>query len=343
MTQDLWAGTPSVPVIEGVSRARFEAEIVPAGRPVILKGQVRDWPIVAAGTQSDAALADYLLRFEAKHAVDAWFGAPAIGGRFSYSDDLRGLNHERRTVEMHDLLAYILDNRDDPTAFSAYAGGVPLPKVMPELLAALPMPLLDADREMLVSLWIGGRSRTAAHWDVPQNLACVVAGRRRFTLFPTDQVANLYVGPLDFTLAGQPISLVDFAAPDFDRFPLFRDAMAAAEIADLGPGDVLYMPSLWWHHVETLDPVGAMINFWWRDGPDWTITPLFTLFHALLTLKSLPDNERVAWRTFFDHYIFGTNGDPMAHVPPDARGLFGEMTPDMRRTLMTFLAGPLKP
>ena len=339
----MWEGTPSAPVLEGVTRQRFEEEIVPVGRPVVLKGLVGDWPIVAAGRQSPEALARYLGSVPAQRNIQAWFGSPDIAGRFGYSDNVTGFNHERRELQLAELIGYLLENRDDATAWSVYAGAIPLAPTLPSLLPAVPMPLLEAGREMLVSLWLGGRARTAAHWDVPQNLACVVAGRRRFTLFPTDQVKNLYVGPLDFTLAGQPTSLVDFHAPDLDRFPLFRDAVAAAEIAELEPGDALYVPSLWWHHVESLDAVGALINFWWRDGPDYLITPLFTLFHALLTLRELPDNERAAWRTMFDHYIFGANGDPVAHLPDAARGVFGEMTPELRRRLKAMLAVPLQP
>ena len=338
----VWRDTPAVPVLQNITRGRFENEIVPAGRPVILENLVADWPIVEAARQSDRALADYLKGFPAKTGFDAWFGPPEIGGRFGYSDDLKGFNHERRTVALAELLDYVLAHRTDPTAYSAYAGGIPIKTVVPALAAAVPMPLLDPGREMLVSLWFGGRSRTAAHWDVPQNLACVAAGRRRFTLFPIDQVGNLYVGPLDFTLAGQAISLVDFDAPDFDRFPKFRDAIAAAQIADLEPGDALYIPSLWWHHVETRDPVGALVNFWWRDGPPHLITPLFTLFHALLSLRDLPAPERAAWQVLFDHYIFQRDGDPMAHLPVAARGLFGTMTPEMLQRLKAFLAGPLK-
>jgi hypothetical protein len=189
-----WSRAAPVAVLEGVTRERFEAEVVPAGRPVILRGLVRDWPIVAAARVSDPALADYLNGFPAHKTVQSWFGPPGIEGRFGYSDDLTGFNHERRVLRLDELLAYMLRARDDPAAHTAYAGGVPVGPTVPDLLPHLPMPLLEAGREMLVSLWLGGRSRTAAHWDVPQNLACVVAGRRRFTLLPTEQVANLYVG-----------------------------------------------------------------------------------------------------------------------------------------------------
>ena len=50
---------------------------------------------------------------------------------------------------------------------------------------------------------------TAIHHDMFSNLAVVVAGGRRFTLFPPGEVANLYLGPFEFTPAGTPASLVD--------------------------------------------------------------------------------------------------------------------------------------
>ena len=212
--------------------------------------------------------------------------------------------------------------------WSIYAGALPVAKHLPGFRAANPMPLLDTDRAMLVSLWLGNRTQTAAHWDLPQNLACVVAGRRRFTLFPTDQVANLYVGPIDVTLAGQPSSLVDVAAPDLDRFPRYADALAHAAVAELDSGDALYLPSLWWHAVEGRDEVGAMVNFWWRDAPAAAASPINALLMAVLTLADLPARERGAWKAFFDHYAFGANGDPVAHLPDGARGLLGARTPE---------------
>jgi len=321
-------GVKPVPVFHGVDRARFEAEIVPAGRPAVLKGLVADWPIVKAAT-SDEALADYLRGFDNGRPVRTFVGAPEMGGRFGYSSDLKGFNHEQMTAPLAELLRRLLAGRGDPRMPHVYAGGVPAPDVLPGLPEANPMPLLDAGMERLTSLWIGNRSRTAAHWDLPQNLACVVRGRRRFTLFPPEQIGNLYVGPLDFTLAGQPISLVDIVDPDFEAHPKFRAALDQAEVAELEPGDALYLPSLWWHHVETPEDFGAMVNLWWRDGPAYMTTPLLTLFHGLTTIRDLPADERMRWRAFFDHYVFQTGDDPVAHIPVAARGVLAPMTHDL--------------
>src|SRR3546814_18893261 len=109
---------------------------------------------------------------------------------------------------------------------------------------------LLGDRDPLASVWIGNRSRIPAHQDLPDNLACVAVGRRRVTLFPPDQLANLYIGPLDFTPAGQAISLVDFAAPDLARFPRFAEALRHAQVAELGPGDAVFIPRMWWRTEE---------------------------------------------------------------------------------------------
>ena len=69
--------------------------------------------------------------------------------------------------------------------------------------------------------------------------------------FPPDQVANLY-GAVDLTPAGQAISLVDTRKPDLEKHPDFRHAMMQAFSAELQPGDAIFIPSLWWHQVESL-------------------------------------------------------------------------------------------
>lgn len=314
---------------DGVGRDRFEREIVPNGKPAILRGAVADWPVVAAARKGDEAFSGFLREASAGEPFEAWFGAPEIGGRFGYNEDFTGFNHERKLVTVDQLLALLLRQRGHERPYSMYAGGIPIRRHLPGLISTIRVPLLDTSKATLISLWLGNRTRTAAHWDLPQNLACVVAGRRRFTLFPTEQLKNLYVGPLDFTLAGQPISLVDLEAPDFEEHPRFAEALESAQQAELGPGDAIYIPSLWWHAVASLDEIGAMVNFWWSDAKPPLLTPVNALYYAAITMKNLPADELARWRVMFDHYIFGDSGDPVEHLPQSARGVLGKRTPEL--------------
>ena len=330
---------PKRPIAErcAVSRATFEAEIVPAARPVVLRGQTADWPLVRAAMRSTGDFADALLALATPITGEAWFAPPEAKGRFAFDAGVRGVNFERKLASIEQLLGLILRQQGAAEPWGIYAGALPVARHLRDFAGGHPMPLIDAGRHMLVSLWLGSQTKTAAHWDLPQNLACVVAGRRRFTLFPTDQVANLYAGPLDFTLAGQPSSLADVEEPDFARFPRLAQALDHALAAELAPGDVLYIPSLWWHAVTGLEPLGAMINYWWRDGPARMPSPFTSLKHALLTMRGLPEPERRAWQAMFAHYLFGENGDPAQHIPETARGLLGDLPDEQRRAMLAGL------
>ena len=327
MTVD-WSQCRSVKAYNDVDTALFQGTIQPANQPAILRGFVRDWPIVQAALQSDEEVCAYVTRHANDSPANCFFAPPEVKGRFSYGPDLQQFNFDVRSASIETLLTILMRLKDVENPPSMYAGALPFQQFFPALALDCPMPLLNPSASAKVSLWLGNQTRTAAHWDLPQNLACVVAGKRRFTLFPIEEVKNLYIGPLDHTLAGQPISLVDFDNPDLLTHPRFAQAVKAAQIAELEPGDVLYMPSLWIHHVKSLAPVGMLVNFWWRDGPEHLVTPSLTLQHALLTLRDLPKAEKKAWKAIFDHYIFQTDEDPMAHLPEVARGVFGPITPD---------------
>jgi hypothetical protein len=165
----------------------------------------------------------------------------------------------------------------------------------------------------------------------------VVAGRRRFTIFPPEQVANLYIGPLDNTMAGQPASMVDLAAPDFARFPRFEEALRSAFVAELAPGDAIFIPALWWHGVESTEPLNILVNYWWQDiSPDST-SAFAAMVHGILALRELPVETRDAWRAYFDHFVFQRDGDPAAHLPKGRRGILDEPTAPLRGRIRQFL------
>ncbi len=336
-----WSGVPRVDERGPVDRDAFATDIRGGDRPIVLRGQAADWPLVRAGERSSEDLCTAVLAHANDRPVRYFEAPPEVRGRFSFSDDLLGFNFERREAPLGTLLDRLRALREHPDPPGLYAGAIPVPDHLPGLDRENDPGLLEPGVDRLVSLWIGNRSRTAAHFDLPQNLACVLSGRRRFILLPIEQLPNLYLGPLDRTLAGQATSLVDFLDPDHEAHPRFRDALPHAQVAELEPGDVLYLPSLWFHHVESLDPLGAMLNVWWRDAPDYMFTPMITLMHSLLSIRELPERERRAWRTVFDHYVFQVDGDPVAHLPEAARGLFGTMTPEKLQRLRYYLVKAL--
>lgn len=324
-------------------KATFETDIVASNETAVIRGLGRDWPIVAKAKESPQALADYIRSFGDDTPVRAFFGDKGIKGRFFYNEDLTGFNFEPRELTLGALLQTLVDLADEADPDSIYAGAIPLRDSLANLHAANGNPLLDPDLEQLISLWIGNRSRTAPHWDLAQNIAVVVSGERTFTVFPPEELPNLYIGPVDVTLAGQPVSMVDLHDIDDERFPRFREALASARIAHLHPGDAIYLPSMWFHQVESHDPLSVLMNFWWRDAGPYMFSPLFTLLHGLLSIRDMPTREREIWRLMFDHYLFQSDGDPMEHLPEEARGIFQKMTPErvagLREYLLKSLGG----
>ncbi|MCV2370453.1 cupin-like domain-containing protein [Roseateles oligotrophus] len=318
------------------------ADLLQSTEPVLLRGLVRHWPMVQAAQQSDQHFCDYLRGFGSAGAdtkVGLWRGAPEIDGRFFYNADFSGFNYRREIAGFGALLDELLAQKNSPLPPALYLGSTELDGSFPGLRRANDLPLNVADP--LVSLWLGNRVRVAAHFDLPDNLACVVAGRRRFTLFPPEQVGNLYIGPLDLTPAGQAISLVDIAKPDFDRFPRYAQALEQAQTVELAAGDAVFIPSLWWHAVEALEPISALVNFWWRQSPAFMDPPINTLMLALMTLRDLPPAQRQAWAALFDHYVFKAGESTAAHIPPAAQGVLAPITSDRARHLRSVLLNRL--
>jgi hypothetical protein len=299
-------------------------ELLAAQRPTIFRGMARDWPLVRKGLDSPGALIADLKTRDSGRPVVGFTGPPEIEGRFFYEDeDLTRLNFRAEQVRLEAFLDRIAEGLEDPAGPSLYIGSTDIDTYLPGLRAENDLrldPEALGGAEPTVSIWIGNRTVAAAHYDMSNNIACCVAGRRRFTLFPPDQVANLYPGPLEPTPGGQVVSLVDIRAPDFERFPRFQEAQAAAQTAELEPGDVLVYPALWWHQVEALEAFNVLVNYWWNPSPGFIDTPQTTLLHGLLSLRDRPEHEKQAWKAIFDFYVFGPADGASAHLPQAARG-----------------------
>jgi hypothetical protein len=293
--------------------------------PAVFRGLAANWPAVRA----DDPIA-YLRRFDGGSTINIVTAPVAAEGRLSYTEDLSALDFSRAEGSLTTLFE-ALDAAADLSAPPAIAAqAVMVRDALPGFEAENRLTLIP--QGVAPRIWIGNRVRVATHHDMSSNLAVVMAGRRRFTLFPPDQAANLYIGPFEFTPAGTPVSLVDPDAPDFDRFPLAAQAMAQRQVVDLAPGDALFLPHMWWHHVRSLDPLNILINYWWNDAPapQPGLAPLDAMVHAILAFTDVPENQRAAWRSMFDHFVFGPAPE---HLPEQARGIRGTLSEDTKERL----------
>lgn len=314
--------------------AELDAFLHAARDPFVIRGLVADWPLVAEGKKSARAVREYLLDRARDRPFTVSIGPPGHDGRFFYDADME-MNFRTGTGKLADIFAGIdqSEAQNDPRA--VYLGSVDMAGYFDGLREANRVDL--GDREPLESIWIGTRTRIAAHNDFPDNLACCAAGRRRFTLFPPDQFRNLYLGPIDNTPAGRAISMVDFERPDLAAHPRFVAAMAHAQTALLESGDAIFIPSMWWHHVEGLADFNILVNYWWRRTPSWLGQPQEALNHAILAIRDLPPEDRAIWRDLFDHYVFDAGSGVTDHIPEAGRSILAPLTPESAGRLRAFL------
>jgi hypothetical protein len=330
----IFSGVAPIREIAVADAGALDTELRTAKTPFVVRGLVADWPLVKAGLQSGKAARDYLLRRAKKRPFTVAVGRRGSDGRLFYDAEMR-MNFETVQAPLDEIFGPIDLDEGKAEAPPVYLASIDVHDFFDGLHAENHVEL--GERSSLASIWMGTPTRIAAHNDFPDNLACVAVGRRRFTLFPPDQFRNLYLGPVDNTPAGRAVSMVDFHAPDFAAHPRFREALRHAQVAELGPGDALHIPSTWWHHVEGLEPFNVLVNYWWRETPRWLGQPQDALTHAMMAIRDLPEDEKRHWRDLFDYYVFENGEDAVTHIPSDSRGVLAPMTPESTGRIRAFL------
>lgn len=247
------------------------------------------------------------------------------------------LSGMRRVEEVvRDLL--LIERHEVPNFLYVHSTSVAeyLPEIE-DMLSQLRVPRGAQDGDW--RLWVSsGRNSIHCHYDKHRNLSTVLLGNKTFVLFPPEQLPNLYVSPMEGAGYGTPASLVDVLEPDFERHPRYRRALESALRAVLGPGDTLFIPSCWWHYVETRS-LCAAVNVWWKELSNEEYANANAVFlSGLLWLRDLPRHWRRIWRAQFEHFIFALDGDPYAHLSPECQGYAGAATPESLERIQRLLA-----
>jgi hypothetical protein len=332
----------SVRVLTGVRPApSLIDELVSSGQPVVLKGFVSDWEIVQTGQRSEVDAIAYLRALYNGRPIQYSFGEPAIQGRPFYNADFTELNCVVRRDRLDQVLDEIEAHLNDEHPPTYYVASLLVDTCLPGFRAANDLGLSAHSFEAAPTIWIGNRTTASCHYDAPNNIACCAVGHRRFTLFTPDQIFNIYPGPFEPTPGGQAVSVVNFDNPDFVRYPRFRDALAFGQSALLEPGDAIFVPSMWWHHVQGLSAFNTLVNYWWSSAPSYIPSPMNALYHAIWSIRDRPEREKQAWKQVFEYYVFGDSHLAGAHLPEQARGLLRAIDDDTARVVRAMLINKL--
>jgi hypothetical protein len=156
-----------------------------------------------------------------------------------------------------------------------------------EFAEAIAPPVYCRDLPFLKArVWIAQAGTvTPLHYDLPANFIVGLYGRRQVLLYPPWQ-APLLSPHTPFA------AMPNFASFDPERNPAddsplahFRRPVGTV----VGPGDVLYIPHFWWHHIRTIEP-SLIINYW-CGGQAMNLA-----WHAGLAYKSVRGIYKGEWK-----------------------------------------------
>jgi hypothetical protein len=147
------------------------------------------------------------------------------------------------------------------------------PELGPLLADVETPPWFAEERLHTVWAWFSGAGvRTWLHYDNNgcHNLNAQITGRKRCVLYAPGELARMHVFSLGGDNPAHNCSRIDVEQPEPGDAP----DLAAAEAweAELGPGDVLFIPAWWFHTFLHVGEFNSNVNFWWRpERPSWNV------------------------------------------------------------------------
>ncbi|RUS75567.1 hypothetical protein EGW08_016661 [Elysia chlorotica] len=242
-------------ILNGITKDEFTSKIYPKREPVILRG-------LDLGPCTTRWTVPYLTQaggsYEVKVHVSSVCEMDFINKNFLYRS-LPFNEFVQRASEQHHkdffidatekyyLRALGHDPRKDVANISVH---------FPGLAGDISIPEFFEPSQFFSSVFrIASKgAQIWTHYDVMDNLLIQVTGRKKVVLFPPTDVDFLY-------MSGDKSRILNVDSPDLEKFPKFVHAQRFE--GTLEPGDVLFIPALWFHNMTYLD-FGVAVNVFWR-------------------------------------------------------------------------------
>lgn len=250
------------------SRDEFLSRYMAKSRPVVFRGGARDWPAVADWTPQSLAEKAGDNQINVQQSPNSIFGLDPKKG---------GPRYEEVQTTLGEYVSSLMHGDENGVRY--YVQRVNIPEKLPELLGDIVVPdYVDPEKIYLTNLWLGPAGNvTTLHYDTPNNFLAQIKGRKRFRMFAPGQMRNLY------PCRGKAynMSQVDIENPDYEAFPRLRRAQMYE--VELNEGDLLFIPTYWWHQVLSVTD-GISVNIWFL--------PLWRQLIGLQLWDNVPDIAR---------------------------------------------------
>jgi hypothetical protein len=235
------------------SHSVFKHEIVPLQQPVVFQGGIDSWRARRWTFDTFAGdLGNKIVHLEEGELFECT----------DISSDGDIISARRTETHLNEFCRELQRNSDDPTI--RYLTEWPIFEHIPELVGDADFTSLDLlSRELTfpTRLFMGAKgSITPLHYDDTPSLTAQICGQKRWTLFSPDQSESLYAFGGSSRLAHFSRANTTLKMQDRTSFPLLQRARSTEIV--LEEGDLLYVPSMWWHHVLALSQSISLGVFW---------------------------------------------------------------------------------
>lgn len=244
-----------VSIYNDVSKDFFESEVIPKREPALLRG-------LEIGRAREKWTPEYLAENGSERTVKIHVCPTGkmdfIHKNFTYKTLPFNQFVKRASEDIHEEYFvcpeekyYLRSLGDDPrkdisdvnVQFPSLAQDISIPKLYPE------------DRFFSSVFRISSaQGQLWTHYDIMDNILIQVTGRKRVVLYSPQDATKLY-------LNGDKSEVLDIDNPDLSTYPKFAEATPFECFME--PGDVLFIPAMWFHNVISLQ-FGVAVNVFWR-------------------------------------------------------------------------------